>query len=284
MNGFLVVDKPGGMSSHDVIARCRRVFGVRRIGHAGTLDPPATGILLVGVGRGTRLLRFLEAHDKEYRADIVFGLTTTTQDASGEHIEQRDASTISPDRLRHAMDGFRGAIEQVPPMVSAVKVGGERLYRKARRGEEIVRTPRRVEVHELVLEDFAPGTRARATIRVVCSKGTYVRTLAADLGASLGVGAHVGTLRRVRIGPFDESGAVALDAVTSADLRSMDEALAGYPRRDVDQDLARALVHGKALPAAGMAGPYAVWGPSGLVAVCEDRGEEARSLCVVTDG
>jgi tRNA pseudouridine55 synthase len=281
VNGFLVVDKPPGMTSHDVVARARRALGERRVGHAGTLDPPATGVLLLGVGRGTRLLRFCEAYDKEYVAEVAFGVTTSTQDAEGEVLEERDATGIGVDAVKKALEGFRGEIEQVPPMVSAIKVGGEPLYRKARRGEEIERAPRRVVVHDLTLESFVPGERARATLRVRCSKGTYVRTLAADLGEALGAGAHVATLRRTRIGPFDVDGAISLDAVGPETIRPMADAVAGYPRHAVDADGARALVQGKPLPAAGIDGPYAIFGPDGLVAMAEDQEREARSLCVL---
>jgi tRNA pseudouridine55 synthase len=284
VNGFLVVDKPGAMTSHDVIARCRRALGERRVGHAGTLDPMATGILVVGVGRATRLLRFLEDLDKEYVAGVTFGATTTTQDADGDVLDVIDASGLDAAAVEAALAPLRGDIEQVPPMVSAVKIGGERLYRKARRGEEIERPARRVTVHELSLLDFEPGERARATLRVRCSKGTYVRTIAADTGAAAGTGAHLHSLRRTRVGPHRAEDAVALDDVAPGALRAMEDAVAGYPRRDVDADGARALVQGKALARAGIDGPYAVFGPDGLVAMAEDvrEREEARSLCVVT--
>lgn len=282
-----MVDKPPGMTSHDVVARCRRALGQhgvsqRRVGHAGTLDPAATGVLLLGVGRGTRLLRFCEAYDKEYVAEVVFGAATTTQDAEGEVIAEKDALGLDAARVEKALERFRGEIEQVPPMVSAVKVGGEPLYRKARRGEEIERAPRRVVVHEAELASFAPGERARATLRVRCSKGTYVRTLAADLGEALGTGAHLSGLRRTRVGPFGVADAIALDAVSTGVLRPMADAVAGYPRHAVDAEAARALGHGKSLPAAGIEGPYAVFGPDGLVAMAEDREGEVRTLCVVT--
>lgn len=279
MNGLVVLDKPAGITSHDAVARARRALGERRIGHAGTLDPPATGILLLGIGRATRLLRFLEAHPKTYLARVRFGVTTTTQDATGEVVEERDASGLTAEDVRAVLARFTGAIEQVPPMVSAVKVGGERLYRAARRGEVVERAPRAVTVHELAIEGFAAG---ECTMRAVCSKGTYVRTLAADIGEAVGTGAHLTALRRTRIGPFGEEEAIALDELTAAGIRPMDEVMSGYPRRDVDAAGARALIQGKRLPAAGIDGPYGVWGPGGLVAVCEDRGEEARSLCVVS--
>jgi tRNA pseudouridine55 synthase len=284
MNGLLVIDKPAGMTSHDVVAACRRVLGERRVGHAGTLDPPATGVLVVGVGRATRLLRFVEHTQKEYRTEALFGVTTTTLDAEGDAIAEADASGLTEERVHAALPEFVGELDQVPPMVSAIKVGGERLYRKARRGEDVERAPRRVRVDLLELESFTPGPRARATLRVRCSRGTYVRSLVADLGEAVATGAHVVTLRRLRVGPFGEDVAIALADVGADMLRPMDEAVAGYPRRSVDEDGARALVHGKPLAAGGIDGVYAVYGPRGLLAMAEDRGEEARSLCVLTQG
>ena len=284
MEGLLVIDKPAGMTSHDVVAVCRRALNERRIGHAGTLDPGATGVLVVGVGRATRLLRFVEAAEKEYRATAVFGLTTTTLDAGGDVVARTDASALTEQHVRDALPTFAGEIVQVPPMVSAVKVGGEALYRKARRGEEVDRVPRRVSVEVLELESFQTGEVARASLFIRCSRGTYVRSLVADLGDAVGTGAHVGALRRLAVGRFSADGAIALDGISASELRPMEDAVAGYPRRSVDADGARALVHGKALEPAGIDGVYAVFGPDGLVAMAEDRGEEARSLCVLTQG
>jgi tRNA pseudouridine55 synthase len=284
VDGLLVIDKPAGMTSHDVVAACRRVLGERRVGHAGTLDPAATGVLVVGVGRATRLLRFVEDSEKEYRTDAAFGVTTTTLDAEGEVTAETDAGALTEERVRSALPAFVGDIDQIPPMVSAIKVGGEPLYRKARRGEEIERPPRRVRIEQLELEGFTPGARARATLRIRCSRGTYVRSLVADLGEAVGIGAHVATLRRLRVGPFSEETAIPLSEISADALRPMDEAVAGYPRRSVDEEGARALIHGKPLAAGGILGVYAVYGPNGLLAMAEDRGEEARSLCVLTQG
>ena len=300
MNGILVVDKPAGITSHDVVARIRRALGTKRVGHAGTLDPPATGVLLVGVGRATRLLRFVESERKEYRAEIVFGVETSTQDGAGDVTARADASALTRDGVEKALRAFRGDIEQVPPMVSAVKVGGERLYRKARRGEEVERAPRAVTVYAAELEAFdpgaapegdtegasgpTPGPTPRATVRIECSKGTYIRSIAADLGRALGTGAHLGALRRTRIGPFDETAAIGLDDVTAQALLDMSEAVRGYPRRTVSAEDARAVVHGKVIPRAGLEGTYAIWGPDGLVAMAHDDEEGTRSLCVVVTG
>jgi tRNA pseudouridine55 synthase len=281
VDGILVVDKPAGMTSHDVIAIVRRRLNERRVGHAGTLDPDATGVLVLGVGRATRLLRFIEIHEKEYETDVTFGAETTTQDASGDVVAEMDASALTRDDVERAAASMVGEIEQVPPMVSAVKVGGERLYRKARRGEEVERAARRVVVHALDVESFAPGKRASARLRVRCSRGTYVRTLAHDLGRALDVGGHVATLRRVRVGQFVGDGAVAPSAAAATDLRPIMDAIAGYPRRDVTIEEATTVVHGKPLPAFGVEGPYAVVSPDGLISMSEDRGEESRPICVV---
>ncbi|TMK84618.1 MAG: tRNA pseudouridine(55) synthase TruB [Actinobacteria bacterium] len=284
MNGLLVIDKAAGMTSHDVVAMCRRILGERRVGHAGTLDPSATGVLVLGIGRATRLLRFVEDSDKGYVATAAFGITTSTLDAEGEVVAENDTSLLTEEDVRSAMKAFVGDIEQVPPMVSAVKVGGEPLYRKARRGEDVERAPRRVRVHELGLDSFEPGPRARATLRVRCARGTYVRSLVADIGDALAVGASVATLRRTRVGAFTETDAIPISEVTPEALRPMETAVAGYPRRSVDEAGARALVHGKPLAPGGIDGVYAVYGPDGLLAMAEDREGEARSLCVLTQG
>jgi len=282
MNGLLVIDKQAGMTSHDVVAMCRRILNERRVGHAGTLDPGATGVLVVGVGRATRLLRFVEDADKEYLAEAIFGVTTTTLDAQGEIVGEKDASHLSESDVRDALSRFLGDIDQVPPMVSAIKVGGEALYKKARRGEEVARAPRRVRVDALDLEAFESGQRPRASFRVSCSKGTYIRSLIADIGETVGVGAHVSALRRTRVGAFTDAEAVDVSDVSENALLPMDSAVAGYPRRSVDEAGARALVHGKPLEPGGIDGVYAVYGPDGLLAMAEDREGEARSLCVLT--
>lgn len=283
MDGIVVVDKPAGMTSHDVVAVVRRRLGERRVGHAGTLDPDATGVLVLGVGRATRLLRFIEGGEKEYVADVVLGVETTTQDASGEIVAEQDATALTRADVERAASQLTGEIEQMPPMVSAIKVGGERLYRKARRGEVVERPSRAVSVFEFRLDAFEPGPRAAARFTIRCSPGTYVRTLAHDLGRALGCGGHVATLRRTRVGSFDAREAVALEGVGPGALRPLIDAVAGRPRRDVDAEGARSVAQGKSLPAFGVVGEYAVVGPAGLVAVAEDRGEVSRPLVVVAD-
>lgn len=281
MDGIVVVDKPAGMSSHDAVAIVRRALGERRIGHAGTLDPDATGVLVLGVGRATRLMRFVEGGEKEYVATIALGVETSSQDASGEVLAESDASAVTREDLERAAASMVGEIEQIPPMVSAVKVGGERLYRKARRGEEVEREPRRVVVHELSVQEFSPGERAVAILRVRCSRGTYVRTIAHDIGGMLGVGGHVAALRRVRVGAFAADGALAPAAVSPESLRPMIDAVAAYPQRDVTGSEATAVAQGKPIPAFGVGGPYAVVSGGALVAMSEDRGSESRPICVV---
>jgi tRNA pseudouridine55 synthase len=284
MNGLLVIDKQAGMTSHDAVAICRRTLDERRVGHAGTLDPAATGVLVVGVGRATRLLRFVEESEKEYIATAEFGVTTTTLDAQGDIVSERDATMLTENDLREALPSFVGDLDQVPPMVSAIKVGGEALYKKARRGEQIERPARRVHVAELSVMAFQGAARARATLRVRCSRGTYIRSLVADLGEAVGVGAHVASLRRTRVGAFSVEDAIRVQDVIPQALRPMEQAVAGYPRRSVDEADALAFVHGKPLAPFGISGAYAVYGPDGLLAMAEDREGEARSLCVLKQG
>ena len=246
VEGVLVVDKPAGMTSHDVIDEVRRKLATKKVGHAGTLDPDATGVLVLGVGRATRLLSFTQATPKRYRAGVRFGITTSTQDASGEVLEERVPSFTEQD-LRSVLTKFAGEIDQVPPMVSAVKVGGERLYKKARRGEDIERPSRRITIYEIELVDLN-AAKAEADLEVVCSGGTYVRTLAHDIGGALGCGAHLTSLRRTVSGGFTESDAVGLEAVDRSMLRPMGDAVRHLRRVEVDETAARAVRHGRALP------------------------------------
>jgi len=286
-SGLVVVDKPAGWTSHDVVARLRRIYGQRRIGHAGTLDPDATGVLLVGLGRVTRLLRFLQETDKEYRGDVVFGVATSTLDAAGEVLEER-AMPVTRTDVERAATGFVGEIDQVPPMVSAIKVGGRRLHELARAGEEVERAPRRVRIDAVTVEAFTPGDHPRATIHVVCGSGTYVRSLAADLGAALGGPAHLGSLRRLRVGAFGLADAVALDAVEAGpDAALLDPATAmrGLVAVDLDPDEARAVGHGSPLPPERFEGlgpgPFAVRADGVLLAVLERRGSGVRPAVVL---
>jgi tRNA pseudouridine55 synthase len=307
MDGVLVVDKPAGMTSHDVVAAVRRAADQQgrpsirrsggnsprfRVGHAGTLDPDATGVLVICLGRATRLVPYLQASVKTYDARMRLGVETTTLDASGEVTAEHDASHVDEALLCEALRSFVGKIEQVPPMMSAVKVGGERLYRKARRGEIVARAPRTVHIHDIVLEDFEPGPRAEAAFLVTCSAGTYIRTLAADVGERLGVGAHLVALRRLGSGRFGLEEAIDLTTVFELGSRgelgeallSPAEAVADYPAVTVDAKAASALAHGQPLPPMGLDGPVAVLDPSGrLLAMVADRDGAARPLAVLAD-
>ncbi|MGH2825772.1 MAG: tRNA pseudouridine(55) synthase TruB [Actinomycetota bacterium] len=247
-DGVLIIDKPPAMTSHDVVDVVRKRFRTKRVGHAGTLDPDATGLLMLGLGKATRFLSYAQASPKRYRTTAVFGVTTSTQDASGEILEKRPVD-ISEAGVREAMSSLTGDIEQIPPMVSAVKVGGERLYRKALRGESVERTARPVTIHAFELLSLTPDP-PEAELEVRCSGGTYVRTLVHDLGARLGCGAHLRELRRVENGGFIESDAVPLDAVDDSHLLPILDAVRELPRLEIDAAAARLVSHGRSLPLA----------------------------------
>ncbi len=285
--GVVIVDKPGGLTSHDVVARVRRLAGTRRVGHAGTLDPMATGVLLVGVGRATRLLGHLAAHDKDYLATMRLGVTTSTDDAQGEPLVRTPADQLAATDVVAAMKSFTGEVEQRPPAVSAIKVDGVRAYTRARSGEDVVLALRRVTVSRFEATAFRPDLDLGVLdvdVEVTCSSGTYIRALARDVGAALGVGGHLSALRRTRVGAFDLTGARTLGEL-EADftLTPLDiVAASAFVRRDLDADQALALSHGAKLPASGMSSePVAAFGPDGaLVALLEDRGDIARALAV----
>lgn len=290
MDGVLVCDKPAGMTSHDVVARVRRLAGQRRVGHGGTLDPPATGVLVLALGRATRLLPFLPMEPKRYLATVAFGAETDTLDAAGTVTATADAAGLDEAGVRAAIAGHVGPQQQVPPMVSAVKVAGERLYAKARRGESVERAPRPIIIHELELLDFTAGEQPRATIAVTCSGGTYVRSLAADLGRDLGTLAHLASLRRTAVGSFIEP-----DARTLAELEELTRsgkletavldpaaAMASTPVRSLTPAEAAALATGQTLDPTGRGDPVAAIGPDGrLVAVIQDGAGRARPRVVL---
>lgn len=242
----MVVDKEAGWTSHDVVAKSRGLLGTRKVGHSGTLDPDATGILLLGVGRVTRLLRFLTALPKTYTCDIVLGTETSTLDDSGDVLVTHDMSTVTFDQISTAADGLTGDIMQVPPMVSAVKIDGRRLHELAREGIEVERQPRPVTVHRFTVVATDDPLVVRAEVE--CSSGTYVRTLAADLGAALGGGAHLRDLRRTAIGSFGLGDARPLSAVSPECLLSPAEALRDYPSILVTESQRIDIGHGKVLP------------------------------------
>ena len=272
IDGLLVVDKPAGWTSHDVVGRCRRLLGQKRVGHAGTLDPDATGVLLIGAGRVTRLLRYLSPLPKEYAGELVLGTATTTLDASGEVTGTWDMSDVSPDAVAAGALRLTGAIEQVPPMVSAVQVGGVRLHQLARQGREVERAPRPVTVHRFTVEP-TPDPLVYG-FEVSCSSGTYVRSLADDLGRSLGGGAHLRSLRRTAIGPFGVDRSIPLESVTASSVLRPADAMSFLDQVVVDGPRLDAVRHGRRMDAAEAgaagAGPWAVVTPEGvLVAVYE---------------
>ena len=270
-SGLVPVDKPGGITSHDVVDRVRRALGTRKVGHAGTLDPMATGLLLVGVGRATRLLRFLSDLDKTYEGTGRLGIETTTLDGEGEVVREAPVA-VEEGALRAAMDGFTGELDQVPPAYSAVQVGGRRLYQAARKGEKLEAPPRHVRVASFELVDVQ-GERFR--FRVVCSSGTYVRSLVAGVGTALGCGAHLAQLRRTEIGPFRVGDAVAPER--AADGMLPVEAAVGHLRSiTLHPEEARVAATGCCLGPAGLSGPYRALAPDGrLIGIYRDEGPKA---------
>ena len=282
--GLVVVDKEAGWTSHDVVARCRRLTGQRRVGHAGTLDPDATGLLLVGLGRFTRMLRFLTRLPKTYQADIVLGAATSTLDASGTVTGRWDMDHVTLDQARRAAEQLTGSIQQVPPMVSALKVGGRRLHDLARAGVEVERAPRPVTVYRF---DLQPGDEPgvlRAAVE--CSTGTYVRSLAADLGTALGGGAHLRHLRRTRVGSFGLAEACTLEQLTTDRILTPAQALRDLPQVEVGSEVARLVTHGLALDRVSIGasgdGPWALVDRRGqLLAVYEATGTDRLVAAVV---
>ena len=254
MNGLLVVDKPAGLTSFDVVARLRRLTKTRRVGHAGTLDPLATGVLVVALGPATRLLEYLSGADKQYETTILLGVTTDTADAAGRVLRRVDVAQLSPEEIRRALEQFVGEILQVPPAVSAVKVGGERAYRLARAGQDVALPPRRVVVHAITPLAITPPT---VRLRVHCGSGVYIRSLARDLGERLGVGGHVLELRRLAVGEFSLAQAHSLDELEEATRRGTlsqlvlppERALAGWLLIPVTAREAACLRQGKPLAA-----------------------------------
>jgi tRNA pseudouridine55 synthase len=285
--GILLVDKPGGITSHDVVARARRALDTRKVGHAGTLDPMATGLLVLGVGAATRLLTYLVGLDKTYLATIRLGAATTTDDAEGEILERADAASlaaVADTAIRAGVENLTGEIEQVPSTVSAIKVDGRRAYDLARAGEEVALKSRRVTVSRFQLDAVRRGADGvDLDVEVDCSSGTYIRALARDLGHQLGVGGHLTALRRTRIGRFDVRDACRVDDIERRRLMTpADAAAAALPLLAVDAQQARDLRHGKRLPglAASLPAPQtAAIDPVGaLVGVIERRGDDVRSV------
>ncbi|MFI0485881.1 tRNA pseudouridine(55) synthase TruB [Actinomadura sp. 9N215] len=286
-SGLVIVDKPAGWTSHDVVGRMRRLAQTRRVGHAGTLDPMATGVLVLGVGKATRLLGHLALTEKGYDATIRLGVSTNTDDAEGEVTATASAASVPDEALRAGVAALTGPIRQVPPQVSAIKVNGERAYKRARKGEEVELAARPVTVRDFaVLDVRRQGDVIDVDASVACSSGTYIRALARDLGAFLGCGGHLTALRRTRVGPYDLGMARTLDQLAGKlEILPMGEAVAAvFPRRDVSDDDARKVAHGGRLPAAGLGpGPVGVFAPDGtLLALVEEHGNVAKPLAVFT--
>jgi tRNA pseudouridine55 synthase len=283
-DGLLVIDKPSGPTSHDMVARVRRATGIRRVGHAGTLDPLATGVVVVGIGRATRLLRYVQESRKEYVARIRFGIATDSLDADGREV-WREPMPVSAEQVAAAMSGFRGKIEQIPPMVSAIQVGGRRLHEMARAGIEVERQPRPVEVFGLELTDFESSEFPLATVLIECSTGTYVRVLGDDIAQTLGGRAHLEGLRRTRVGAFgldDALGVEDLDRWEAA-LLPLSAAVGTMQRLSIDEEQRLRVIHGSPMEVTGMEGPVAVVDSSGdLVAVYRARGGVARPEVVIS--
>ncbi|WP_458088523.1 tRNA pseudouridine(55) synthase TruB [Streptomyces malaysiensis] len=311
-DGLVIVDKPAGFTSHDVVAKMRRFARTRRVGHAGTLDPMATGVLVIGVEKATRLLGHLALTEKEYRATIRLGQTTVTDDAEGEITASDGATGIDPAAVRAGIEELTGDIQQVPSKVSAIKIDGKRSYARAREGEEFTIPARPVTVSSFVLHDRREAKAEDGTtvldldVTVVCSSGTYIRALARDLGAGLGVGGHLTALRRTRVGPYGLDAARTLERLEeSLEIMPIAEAAAAaFPRWDVDAHQARLLGNGVRIdmptgapvgegtpgpserPGPGLVagqgqGPVAVFGPEGrFLALVEESKGKAKSLAV----
>ncbi|SFE75364.1 tRNA pseudouridine(55) synthase TruB [Blastococcus tunisiensis] len=285
--GLLLVDKAGGMTSHDVVARARRVLSVRKVGHAGTLDPMATGLLVLGVGAATRLLGYVGGHDKTYEATIRLGQTTVTDDREGDVLVTTPAGHVDDDAVRAALAAQTGPLQQVPSSVSAVKVEGRRSYDRVRAGEAVELAARSVTVHRLDVHRIgrpAPDL-VDVDVTVSCTAGTYIRAIARDAGAALGVGGHLTALRRTASGPFsvehaapvEEAGAALAAGGGEGFLPLTRAATTVFPARSVTAEESRALGYGQRIPATGAAGLHAAVAPGGrLVALLEDAGPTAR--------
>ncbi|MEU7879761.1 tRNA pseudouridine(55) synthase TruB [Microbispora bryophytorum] len=284
-SGLIIVDKPADWTSHDVVGKMRGVAGTRKVGHAGTLDPMATGVLVIGVEKATRLLGHLALTEKVYEATIRLGVTTNTDDAEGETLAVTPAGHVADEQVRKGVAALTGEIMQVPPQVSAIKVDGQRAYKRARAGEEVALAARPVTIHAFEVGEIRRTSETVDLDAVItCSSGTYIRALARDLGASLGVGGHLTRLRRTRVGPYGiEAARTIEDLAKECVIMPMADAVAAaFPRRDVGEDEARLVAHGGRLRAAGLGpGPIGVFGPDGaLLALAEERGGAARPLVV----
>lgn len=285
-DGLVVVDKPAGLTSHDVVARVRKLADTRRVGHAGTLDPLATGVLVLGVGRATKLLTYLVGADKTYTATIRLGASTVSDDVQGEVLTHADASGVSAEQVGAGVRALTGALEQVPSTVSAIKIDGRRAHARVRAGELVELAPRTVTVRRFdVLGIRRDGECLDVQVEVEVSSGTYVRALARDLGAALGVGGHLTALRRTAVGPYGLGIARSLEQLTDAfEVVAMaDAARAVFATRELSADEVSTVRFGQRVTASGSgAQPVAAFAPDGtLVALLTDRGDQARSLLVI---
>jgi tRNA pseudouridine55 synthase len=283
---LVIVDKPSGMTSHDVVGRCRRIFATRKVGHAGTLDPMATGVLVIGIERATKILGLLITSTKSYAATMRLGASTTTDDADGEVLTTAPAGTVSDGQIAAAIAGLRGEISQIPSTVSAVKVAGQRAYRLAREGQAVELAPRNVRVDRFdVVAIRREIDVVDVDVEVDCSSGTYVRALARDVGAAVGVGGHLTALRRTRVGRFGLAEAHTLDALADEPRLSYsldDACLLTFPRRDLTAEEATSASHGRPLPPAGIDGIYAATATDGrVIALLRDKEDRTASEVVL---
>ena len=284
--GLVIVDKPAGMTSHDVVGRCRRLFGTRKVGHAGTLDPMATGVLVIGIERATKILGLVSGTAKSYSATIRLGRITTTDDAEGEVVQDISARAISDAEIHAGIAPMRGEISQRPSAVSAIKIGGKRAYQLAREGQQVELAERRVRIDRFeVLAIRSEGDFVDVDVEVDCSSGTYIRALARDLGETLKVGGHLTALRRTRVGGYGLDHARTLEELAEQPVLSytLDQAcLLAFPRREITAAEAEDAGHGRPLTAAGVAGVYAATDPDGRVmALLEDHGDRTKSVVVI---
>ncbi|MDI1459415.1 tRNA pseudouridine(55) synthase TruB [Catellatospora sp. KI3] len=289
-DGLIVVDKSPGMTSHDVVAKVRRIAGTRKVGHGGTLDPMATGVLVLGVGRATRLLTYVVGTDKVYRGTVRLGQSTVTDDAEGDVTASAPAGQVTEEQIRAGLAAQTGEVDQVPSAVSAIKVNGVRSYHRVRQGEQFELPARRVTISRIdVLNVTKLDDVVDVEVEVACSSGTYIRAIARDLGAALGVGGHLTALRRSAVGGFTLDESYTLEQLAElADPVALPLAQAltrAMPVRTVDADAARTVSHGGPLPATGQTGPYGVVGPDGAaLAVMSERNGKARAEIVLVGG
>nr|WP_045741479.1 tRNA pseudouridine(55) synthase TruB [Actinoplanes rectilineatus] len=288
-DGLIVVDKPAGMTSHDVVARIRRLAKTRRVGHGGTLDPMATGVLIIGVNRATRLLTYVIGSRKSYTATIRLGQSTVTDDAEGEVTATTSAAEVTDEAIRNGLAAQRGEIDQVPSAVSAIKINGQRAYKRVRDGETVEIPARRITVFALDVLDIRRDEPdvVDVDVDVTCSSGTYIRAIARDLGTALGVGGHLTALRRTAVGGLTLDSAATLEdleqrAPDVIGLPLAEAARQSFPQRTATEEETRTLRHGGPLSAVGIEGPYAVFDPAGeVLAVVSEREGRARAEIVL---